>query len=29
MVTGRAVDSFDDLQKYWRDIKALIGEGGT
>jgi ketosteroid isomerase-like protein len=29
MVTGRAVDSFEDLQKYWRDIKDLIGEGGT
>jgi ketosteroid isomerase-like protein len=29
MVTGRPVDSFDDLQAYWRDIKALIGEGGS
>lgn len=29
MVTGRAVNSFDDLQKYWRDIRDLIGEGGT
>ena len=29
MVTGRAVNSFADLQQYWRDIKNLIGEGGT
>jgi hypothetical protein len=29
MVTGRAVNSFADLQQYWRDIKGLIGEGGT
>ena len=29
MVTGRAVNSFPELQQYWRDIKALIGEGGT
>lgn len=29
MVTGHAVDSFDELEQYWRDIKSLIGEGGT
>jgi ketosteroid isomerase-like protein len=29
MVTGRVVRSLDDLQRYWRDLKALIGEGGT
>jgi ketosteroid isomerase-like protein len=29
MVTARPVDSFDDLQQYWRDINDLIGEGGT
>lgn len=29
MVTGRAVNSFAELQQYWRDIKELIGEGGS
>ena len=29
MVTGRAVNSYSELEQYWRDIKALIGEGGT
>jgi hypothetical protein len=29
MVTGRAVNSFADLQQYWRDIRELMGEGGS
>lgn len=29
MVTGFAVNSFPELQKYWQDIRNLIGEGGT
>ena len=29
MVTGRAVNSFADLQQFWRDVKGLIGQGGT
>jgi ketosteroid isomerase-like protein len=29
MVTGRAVNGFADIQQYWRDIRGLIGEGGT
>lgn len=29
MVTGRAVNSFSDVQQYWREIRGLIGEGGT
>ena len=29
MVTGRAVNSFADVQQYWRDIHGLMGEGGT
>ena len=29
MVTGRAVNSFADVQQFWRDIRGLIGEGGT
>jgi ketosteroid isomerase-like protein len=29
MVTGRAVNSVADVQQYWRDIRGLIGEGGT
>jgi ketosteroid isomerase-like protein len=29
MVTGRAVNSFADVQQYWRDIRGLIGDGGT
>jgi ketosteroid isomerase-like protein len=29
MLTGRPVASFGDLQAYWRDIRALIGEGGS
>ena len=29
MLTGRPVTSFGDLQAYWRDIRALIGEGGS
>jgi ketosteroid isomerase-like protein len=29
MVTGRPVNSFADVQKYWRDIHALMGEGGS
>ena len=28
MVTGRAVNSFADVQQFWRDIRGLIGEGG-
>jgi ketosteroid isomerase-like protein len=29
MLTGRPVASFDDVQQYWRDIRGLIGEGGS
>ena len=29
MVTGRTVNSFADLQQYWRDIQNLIGTGGS
>lgn len=29
MVTGRAVNSFADVQQYWRDIHGLMGEGGS
>ncbi len=29
MVTGRAVNSFVDVQNFWRDLRRLIGEGGT
>ena len=29
MVTGRAVNSFADVQQFWRDLRGLIGEGGT
>jgi ketosteroid isomerase-like protein len=29
MVTGRPVNSFADVQQYWRDIHGLMGEGGT
>jgi ketosteroid isomerase-like protein len=29
MVTGRVVNSLDDLRKFWTDMKAMIGEGGT
>ena len=29
MVTGRAVNSFADVQQFWRDIRGLIGEGGS
>ena len=29
MVTGRVVTSVGELQQYWTDIRALIGEGGT
>jgi Ketosteroid isomerase homolog len=29
MITGRAVNSFADVQQYWRDIRGLIGEAGT
>ena len=29
MVTGRAVNSFADVQQFWRDIRGLMGEGGT
>jgi SnoaL-like protein len=29
MVTGRVVNSGDDLRKYWQDIRALIGDGGS
>jgi ketosteroid isomerase-like protein len=29
MVTGRPVNSFADVQKYWRDIHVLMGEGGS
>ena len=29
MVTGRPVNSFADIQQFWRDIRRLMGEGGT
>ena len=29
MVTGRAVNSFPDVQQFWRDIRGLMGEGGS
>jgi ketosteroid isomerase-like protein len=29
MVTGRPVNSFADVQQFWRDIRGLMGEGGT
>jgi ketosteroid isomerase-like protein len=29
MVTGRAVNSFADVQQVWRDIRGLMGEGGS
>jgi ketosteroid isomerase-like protein len=29
MVTGRAVASLEEVRAYWRDIRALIGEGGS
>jgi hypothetical protein len=29
MVTGRAVNSFADLQQYWRDIRNLMGASGS
>jgi ketosteroid isomerase-like protein len=29
MVTGRPVNSFADIQQFWRDIRGLIGEGGS
>ena len=29
MVTGRAVNSFADVQQFWRDIRGLMGEGGS
>ena len=29
MVTGREVAGPDDLKKFWSDIRALIGEGGS
>jgi membrane-associated phospholipid phosphatase len=29
MVTGRAVNSFADLEQYWREIRDLMGEGGS
>lgn len=29
MVTGRAVNSFADVQQYWRDIHGLMGDGGS
>lgn len=29
MVTGRPVNSFADVQQYWRDIRRLIGERGS
>ena len=29
MVTGRAVNSFADVQQFWRDIRGLIGQGGS
>jgi len=29
MVTGRPVNSFADVQQFWRDLRGLIGEGGT
>jgi ketosteroid isomerase-like protein len=29
MVTGRPVNSFADVQQYWREIHGLMGEGGT
>ena len=29
MVTGRPVNSFADVQQFWRDIRHLMGEGGS
>jgi ketosteroid isomerase-like protein len=29
MVTGRPVNSFADVQHFWRDIRGLMGEGGS
>jgi hypothetical protein len=29
MLTGRTVRNLDELSRYWADIKALIGEGGS
>ena len=29
MLTGRPVASFGDVEAYWRDIRALIGDGGS
>jgi ketosteroid isomerase-like protein len=29
MVTGRPVNSFADVQQFWRDIRGLMGEGGS
>lgn len=29
MVTARAVNSFADVQQYWRDIRGLMGDGGS
>ncbi len=29
MVTGRPVNSFADVQQFWRDLRTLIGDGGT
>ena len=29
MVTGRPVNSFADVQQFWRDLRGLMGEGGT
>jgi ketosteroid isomerase-like protein len=29
MVTGREVDSLDDLKTFWSDIRALMGDGGS
>jgi ketosteroid isomerase-like protein len=29
MLTGRIVKSFDDVKKYWADVHALMGEGGS
>jgi ketosteroid isomerase-like protein len=29
MLTGRVVRNFDELKRFWADMRALIGEGGS
>jgi ketosteroid isomerase-like protein len=29
MLTGRVVQNFDELKRFWADMRALIGEGGS